>query len=177
MRIALHGIPGSGKSTLARLLVEEFNQAGSSVSLLRLADPLYQLQALVYRTAGRPLPDTTRQDGDLLAALASHLRRINPDALTADFRARVAQLPPDSAVVCDDLRAPDVPCLQDLGFTLVRVKAQPLLRQARRTARGDLTDGPEDAFRALPASAEVDNDGSVADLRAAARGLVRQVAQ
>jgi dephospho-CoA kinase len=176
MRIALHGIPGSGKSTLARLLVEEFTQSGHSVSLVRLADPLYQLQALVYRTAGRPLPDTTRQDGDLLAALAGHLRRINPDALTADFRARVAQLPPDSAVVCDDLRAPDVPCLQELGFTLVRVKAQPLLRQARRAARGDLTDGPDEAPQALSAGAEIDNDRSVEDLRAAARNLVRQMA-
>jgi len=179
MRIALHGIPGAGKSTLARLLLEEFGRIGRQAVVVRLAEPLYQLQSLVYRLAGSPLPDPAVQDGLLLADLAGHLRRINPDALTADFRRRVERLAdtaPEAVMVCDDLRVPDINCVRDLGFTLVRVDADPELRRARRAQRGDLTCREERGM--VPAAVSdvvVRNDGSLAELRAAAQALVGRV--
>jgi hypothetical protein len=174
MRIALHGIPGSGKSTLARMLVPELERAGVPSVVLRLADPLYALQALVYRTAGRPLPDPTVQDGRLLADLAGHLRRINPDALTGDFRARVHEVSsarPGAAIVCDDVRPADAVCLVGLGFMLVRVDADAELRAARLAGRGDLTAGCGEQAVDV-AHQEIRNDGSLEDLRVAARELV-----
>ncbi|MER6847667.1 hypothetical protein AB0A81_21040 [Streptomyces flaveolus] len=87
-RIALYGRPGAGKSTFADVLAEESRRAGFQVRRLKLGAPLYEVQALVYAMAGRPLLEGGAQDGQLLNALGAAMRRINPEAPPAAFSAR-----------------------------------------------------------------------------------------
>lgn len=44
LRLALVAPSGSGKSTTAQLLREHFEEAGLSVEVIKLAQPLYELQ-------------------------------------------------------------------------------------------------------------------------------------
>ncbi|MFD9688412.1 hypothetical protein ACFWXO_21960 [Kitasatospora sp. NPDC059088] len=183
MRLALHGLPGAGKSTFSRLLAEEFALAGTPCLVLRLAEPLYQLQALVHRVAGRPMADPAVQDGALLNDLAAHLRRINPDSLTGDFAHRVEQARqrhPGAVLLCDDMRAADTAALVALDFRLVHVTAPDALRRERKARRGDLSAGREDHPSEAPVTVssehEVRNGAGLEELRGAARLLVGQVA-
>jgi cytidine deaminase len=163
------------------LLAEEAALLGRPVHRLRLAAPLYQLQSLIYTVAGRPLPDVTVQDGLLLNDLATHLRRINPDALTTGFAARVEQATaePGAVLLCDDLRAADADAVVALGFSLVHVTAPRELRLARKAGRGDLSPGRDDHPTEAPVRAvsafTVNNGGGLAELRDRARDVVRQV--
>ncbi|MFF4716546.1 hypothetical protein ACFY2V_34900 [Streptomyces eurythermus] len=181
-KIALHGKPGAGKSTLADMLAQECARAGAPVRKLKLGAPLYDVQALVYTLAGRPLVDNTVQDGPLLNALGSAMRRINPDALIEPFAARVQQaeqLCPQVVLICDDMRAPDAEAVISLGFRLVKVTAPDELRLQRKERRGDLAAGDDEhsteATVAAPEWRRVENTGSLDDLRVQAADLVSEV--
>ncbi|MFF9001509.1 hypothetical protein ACF1GW_06240 [Streptomyces achromogenes] len=181
-KIALHGKPGAGKSTLAGMLAEECERAGAPVRRLKLGAPLYDVQALVYALAGRPLVDNAVQDGPLLNALGSAMRRINPDALLAPFAARVQQaerLCPQAVLLCDDMRAPDAEAVLALGFRLVKVTAPDGLRLQRKKRRGDLAAGDDEHSTEAPVTApewrRIENAGSLEDLRARAAGIVAEV--
>ncbi|MFJ5220140.1 AAA family ATPase [Streptomyces sp. NPDC088354] len=181
-KVALHGRPGAGKSTLAGLLTQELTLAGADVLTLKVGAPLYELQAVVHAMAGRPLLDGTDQDGQLLNALGTHLRRINPDALTEAFTLRVRQAEdtrPDAVLVCDDLRAPDVDAVTGLGFVLVEVTAPDAVRLERKRGRADLSAGderhPTEAPVAAAAWRRVDNAGSLDSLRERAAELAKEV--
>lgn len=52
LRLALVAPSGSGKSTTAQLLREHFEEAGLSVEVIKLAQPLYELQGMFYEQAG-----------------------------------------------------------------------------------------------------------------------------
>ncbi|PZG09156.1 hypothetical protein [Nonomuraea aridisoli] len=163
--IALYGLPGAGKSTFARLLTQQLGTSGVPCALVKIGAPLYELQALIYSVAGRPLLEPTAQDGLLLADLAGHLRRINPTSLTDLFAAKVAAAPSGSVLVCDDMRAPDVEAVTDLGFRLVEITAPEPLRCRRRQSRGDLSQGDEQHPSEAPVEAQpwlrVHNDGDL----------------
>ncbi|MEU2514498.1 hypothetical protein [Streptomyces syringium] len=181
-KLALFGRPGAGKSTLTGLLVLELAEAGVDARILKVGTTLYELQAIIYAVAGRPLMDGHEQDGQLLNALGSHIRRINPDALTDAFGWRVRQAEqsaPASVLLCDDVRAPDVEAVTNLGFRLVEVTAPEPLRLARKRDRGDLSPGndqhaTEAAVRAGP-WLRVDNAGTLDDLRQHAARIAREV--
>lgn len=181
-RFALYGRPGAGKSTFAGLLAHEFELAKKRVLHLRLGEPLYELQAIVYAVARRPMVRDSDQDGELLNFLGLHLRHINPDALTAAFAQRVKraeELHPSAVLLCDDLRAPDVDAVTRLGFRLVEIVAPEQRRLIRKKARADLFAGSERhpteaSIEAVPWR-RVDNAGSVDDLRNRATELVREV--
>jgi cytidine deaminase len=182
MMLALYGLPGAGKSSFSRLVAAEFDAAGVAAVQVRLAAPLYELQAIIHAMAGRPLLDPRRQDGALLNDLGSHLRRINPAALTDMFARRVRQARcdhPGAALICDDMRAADTEAVLGLGFALVQVRAPESLRQSRKQARGDLSAGRDDHDTEAPAQCSphyvVDNDGDMAQLQARATSLVRTV--
>ncbi|MGW2984148.1 AAA family ATPase [Streptomyces goshikiensis] len=181
-KIALYGLPGAGKSTLARLLTEEVVAAGSEVVQLKLAQPLYEAQSVIYELAGRPLTDRNQQDGRLLNLLGTELRRINQDALTDAFTARARQAErknPGALLVCDDLRAPDVSAVAGLGFVLVEISAPEEARRTRKASRRDLSAGDERHPTEAPLDASpwrrVENAGSLDDLRAQAAVLAGEL--
>ncbi|MEU1621479.1 ATP-binding protein [Streptomyces sp. NPDC005722] len=181
-RLALYGRPGAGKSTLTHLLIEQCEEAGLQALVVKLGAPLYELQALIHAMAGQPMLAGGQQDGLLLNDLGAHLRRINPDALTAPFAARVAQatsVMPDVVLVCDDVRAPDVEAVVALGFTLVEVTAPEDLRRARKLARGDFSAGadshPTEAPLSVTPALRIGNDRTLEHLRARAAHLVHEV--
>ncbi|GAA4782298.1 ATP-binding protein [Streptomyces ziwulingensis] len=181
-KVALYGRPGAGKSTLAGLLTQELAAAGADVLNLKVAAPLYELQAIVHAMAGRPLLDGSEQDGELLNALGAHLRRINPVALTEAFTRRVRQAGqrrPQAVLVCDDLRAPDVRAVTALGFLLVEITVSDAVRLVRKRERADLSAGAEHHSTEAPVEAEpwrwVDNTGSLDELRERAAELAGEV--
>ncbi|MFG2563064.1 hypothetical protein [Streptomyces sp. NPDC048496] len=178
-KFALYGSPGAGKSTLGGLLAQQFQGLGTPVTVVKVGAPLYELQAVVYAMAGRPMLAGGRQDGQLLNTLGGHMRRINPGALTDAFASRVAQAEremPQAVLICDDLRAPDVGAVTALGFDLVQVCAPDELRRARKGGRGDLSPGAEDHPTEAPVTAvprwRVDNDGTLQELATCAAKLV-----
>ncbi|MEU6935047.1 hypothetical protein AB0A05_38945 [Streptomyces sp. NPDC046374] len=180
--IALFGKPGVGKSTFADLLKQEASTAGHRLRVVKIADPLYKLQQKVYEAAGVPVPAAGAQDGQLLNALGSHLRRINPACLTDSFAARVAAVhtaSPDAVVVCDDMRAPDAAALLGMGFRLVEIKAPEEARRARKAQRGDLSPGDDQHVTEQPVAAEpwrrIDNSGGLKALRRQAARLIAEV--
>ncbi|MFJ2397395.1 hypothetical protein ACIOTI_32180 [Streptomyces sp. NPDC087843] len=181
-KVALHGRSGAGKSTFARLLAQELTVAGADVMTLRLGTPLYELQSLVYAMAGRPLLDSSVQDGQLLNALGTHVRRINPGALTEMFAQRVLQAEQSrqgAVLICDDLRAPDVEAVTGLGFALVEVTAPDVLRLERKRHRADLSAGDDRHPTEAPVTAtswqRVDNTGSLDQLRERAVEMAAEV--
>ncbi|MFI9772481.1 hypothetical protein ACIHJG_37365 [Streptomyces sp. NPDC052415] len=181
-RIALYGRPGAGKSTFAALLAQELAHTGAQALTLKVGAPLYELQAVIHAVAGCPLLDGGEQDGRLLNSLGTHLRRINPNALTDVFIQRVRQAEqrrPDAVLVCDDVRAPDVAAVTGLGFVLVEVAADAAVRRERKAARGDLSAGDEhhatEAAVAAVAWRRVENTGSLDSLRKQAAELAAEV--
>jgi hypothetical protein len=139
-------LPGSGKSTFRKLSAELQPRFGFALEHLRLAEPLYQAQAELYRLSGSQLGDESVQDGHLLNVLGVEMRRINPDVLKDHALRRLSRL--DSldegsvrVVICDDMRIRDAGYMRDLGFRLVGVVVSEEVSESRRRARGDLTLG------------------------------------
>lgn len=179
-RLALYGLPGSGKSTVAKIIAQFGEQTGRRVTIVRLASPLYEIQQLIYAVAGRPMLDPRQQDGLLLNDLGSHMRRINPQALTAVFESRVRQAEvehPHGLIVCDDMRSPDVDAVRGLGFKLVHITAPTKLRISRKASRGDLAEGSDSHPTERPIDCRPDitiiNDGSRAQLQLVVGELFR----
>ncbi|MFQ6198817.1 hypothetical protein [Streptomyces sp. NPDC000405] len=130
--------------------------------------------------AGRPVLGH-EQDGQLLNFLGSHLRQINPHALTEAFSRRVhhaEQVKPSAVQLCDDLRAPDAVAVTRLGFVLVEITAPQELRRARKQARADLTPGDEQHLTEVPLEAtpwrRVENHGDLEGLREQAAQLAKE---
>jgi hypothetical protein len=177
LRIAVIGLAGSGKSTLADYAEQFADDRGLRHARVKLAQPLYQLQAEVYRVAGVELR-AGAQDQLLMEHIAEALRRIRPESIVDSFFARLRDVDAD-IVINDDLRDPDVdaPALRREGFRIVRVVADPRIRESRLADRGDLT-------RSDRSTAELDriepdvcllNNGSLAEYREAGRRLLARL--
>jgi hypothetical protein len=175
LRLAVIGLSGCGKSTTAGLIGRFAAENGLSHGVVKLAKPLYDLQREVYRVAGATLAPGA-QDQVLLEQLADTLRRIRPDALAADFLARLKEVDAD-IVVNDDLRDPDVdaPALRAHGFRVLRVTADPEVRLGRLAERADLTRADRSTARLdlIEPDAVLDNSGSLDELRASLDRLLR----
>jgi hypothetical protein len=137
-RLALVGFTGTGKTTIATGLLDELDRRGQPAQLVKLAAPLYRLQHIYYSEAGISLPPGI-QDQELMAEIATRLRRISPDALLKQFLTTLAKLPPDTAIVNDDLRVPDPDAagLRSAGFCLIRLECPDEVRRARLAGRSD----------------------------------------
>lgn len=174
LRISVIGLAGCGKSTCSRL-IEEFSEArGLSSASVKLAKPLYDLQAKVYQVARVPLANDA-QDQVLMEALATALRRIEPSSLAVDFLARLDQTDAD-IVVNDDLRDPhvDAVALRSRGFRVIRVVADPDVRAKRLAQRGDPTraDASTAQLDLIQPDVVIDNSGCMDDYRGAVHQLM-----
>ena len=170
LRVSLIAPSGAGKSTVAGLLKSAFEQSGRTVQILKLAEPLYQLQTGFYRECGIELV-AGQQDQHLLEVIATEMRRIAPLSLVNHFGARLASTTAD-VVINDDLRddKTDWPWLRRNNFTVIRVVAGANLRKERLSGRGDLTLVQNSPLNAQIANIREDhkvtNEGSLDDLRA-----------
>lgn len=181
LRISLVAPSGAGKSTVASLLKSAFEQSGLSVQILKLAAPLYQLQAGFYRECGMELT-AGQQDQHLLELIATEMRRIAPQSLVRHFGERLAGTDAD-VVLNDDLRddQTDWPWLQRNGFTVVRVLAGAVLRNERLQGRGDLTLVKDSSLNAqisrIREARTVTNEGSLDTLRVQVEALAASLLQ
>ncbi|MGA5284890.1 hypothetical protein ACPCSK_31495 [Streptomyces griseoincarnatus] len=175
-------MPGAGKSTFAGLLAQELDSRGVPSTRVKLAQPLYDIQAAVYEKAGRPLADRYQQDGELLNFLGSHMKKLNPRALLDAFVALVHDRErdrPGDVLICDDMRGDAAETLVVLGFTLIEVSAFNAVRRERKQGRKDLSAGNDRHSTEVPVRRVPDhrviNDGSLEELRAKAADLVGEL--
>ncbi|MEU6828767.1 hypothetical protein ABZ894_08960 [Nocardia beijingensis] len=180
--MALFGASGAGKSTTCRLILEAVQRQGRTGAVVKLAEPLYDVQRLIYSLCGQPVADLYRQDGILLSSLADNFRRIEPESLTRLFAARVADAESSNAevVICDDVRRPDYEALRKMGFRFVRISAPDALRLRRRAERGDLAPVSDKHVAEIPISLasdfEVLNDSTIEHLAKQVQTLTDVVA-
>ncbi len=167
LKIALVAASGSGKSTAAGFIVSRLAELGLTAGIYKLAQPLYEIQASIYRRAGREI-ELYQQDQALLETIASEMRRINPESLVQDFLRRIAEATED-VIVNDDLRDSEVdyPALRAEGFQFVKISAQRRVRLARLHHRQDLaslTRTPlDDAIECIEPNWLLVNDSSQLD--------------
>ncbi|OUM08534.1 dephospho-CoA kinase [Pseudomonas syringae] len=139
VRLALVAPSGSGKSTTAQLLRTYFEGEGLTVEVIKLAQPLYDLQQAFYQHAGVALLPGM-QNQCLLEGIARDLRTLNSHSLVASFARRLTQSTAQ-VVINDDLRddAIDWPYLRTEGFQVVKILVDHALRQSRLGQRGDVS--------------------------------------
>jgi cytidine deaminase len=137
-RIALVGFTGTGKTTIAAKLIEELRHCGQPTQLLKLAAPLYRLQQAYYREAGVDLAPGA-QDQELMAEIATRLRKISPGVLLDQFLSTLTATSPGTAIVNDDLRVPepDATGLRAAGFCVIRLECPDDIRRTRLAGRND----------------------------------------
>lgn len=183
LKIALTGLPGAGKSTSSGLILDELRTVGETVEVVKLARPLYDVQACFYNRMSEVLP-ADRQDGKLLNFLGSHFREASTDFLIRDmlWRCDAARLAGASIALCDDARPLDLGALSSNGFVIVRIVARDELRIARKAARGDRFAGRDDhptelapGGVGLAADYTIENNGSVSQLRAALQATMARI--
>lgn len=136
-KIVIYGLAGSGKSTSAGLVQKFFAQKKLDVTVIKLAQPLYELQEQFYKKAGIEI-SFYNQDQILLESIANHLRRISSSSLVDNFKARIKRTKAD-VIINDDLRDPhvDYPVLKEEGFIFIRIKCKENFRRERLKQRGD----------------------------------------
>jgi cytidine deaminase len=179
LRVALVAPSGSGKSTVADLLKQHFETQGLSVAIIKLADPLYRLQASFYEVARRRISEKA-QNQSLLEQIATSLRRINPASLVEDFGDRLSICTAD-VVINDDLRdyVTDWPYLREQGFQVVRVVAEPELRRHRLGVRNDpvvvLKSSLDRQMERIPANFLLENNGSFETVRLSVEWLANEL--
>jgi cytidine deaminase len=181
LRVALFGLPGAGKSTSAGLLRRTLADMGRQVEVVKLAAPLYDVQA-AFHTRARTRLAEGQQDGELLNFLGSHFRKAAPGFLLEDFaqRCAAAELTGADVLLCDDARPADLEGLRGQGFALVRVTAPDALRRERKAGRGDRTAGRDDhptelGGEGVEADTVLDNSGDLPRLEAEVAALAKSL--
>lgn len=138
-KLALLGGPGVGKDTFVQILRKRFPQI--SLRLIRLAEPLYEVQKFVYRSCSKEISDHV-QDGILLNFLGQHMRSINPNVLLDRFAKAVQEIGDQrDLIICSDVRPIDAAFVKKLGFHIVHITANPDIALERRKRRGDFSLG------------------------------------
>lgn len=124
------GKMGSGKSTAIKLIKEELTER--SVELIKLAEPLYDIQEYIYRRISSVYkrPDDFIKDRKLLQFLGTNWGRdtISTSLWVDIWKAEVTHIlqnAPDILVVCDDIRFDEeASMLKALGGTLVQIQTE-----------------------------------------------------
>jgi cytidine deaminase len=152
---------GSGKSTVARLICERAQERGLSCAVIKLAEPLYDIQAKFYDTAKVSI-GRYQQNHGLLESIADYLRSIDKWSIANHFKERYLATEAD-IVINDDLRDSDIdwPVLQELGFSVLYVEASEIIRHTRLQGRGDLevsaTSKLDAIIKRIPVDFTIDN--------------------
>lgn len=157
LRIVLLAPSCSGKTTAANHLKQNYN-----CEILKLASPLYKIQAYMYEVAETYL--NKEQDGELLRDIYRHLIRINPKILTDTFR---HSLPFCRMVVNDDCRRENLELLLNLGFVPIVIDSDPKHRQDITSPKDSSFDWNRKELYHLAIANKWDiihNDGTIQDL-------------
>lgn len=176
IRLSLVAPSGSGKSTLAAMLQRLFEEHGYTVEVLKLAQPLYDIQASLYAKALVEVA-AGKQDQRLLEVIATEMRRIDARALVNNFQQRLARCQA-RVVINDDLRDDQVdwPHLKEQQFQVVRVVTSDENRARNLSMRKDLSVVKNSSLNKQIASIRADfvlvNNGPLAQLEVQARGLL-----
>jgi len=138
MKICFFGPSGSGKSSATKFLKEDFERRGLTTEVLKLAEPLYKVQKLLYTESGITIKKYN-QNQKLLEGIATSMRDINPRSIIDNFMLRLKKVNSD-VVINDDLRdfEIDMPVLKQNGFILIRIWASGEVIQSRLSLRNDL---------------------------------------
>ncbi|MES2743615.1 MAG: dephospho-CoA kinase [Pseudomonadota bacterium] len=180
-RLSLVAPSGSGKSTLAGMLKQQFESMGLTVAVLKLAQPLYEIQASFYE---KSLVDVAKdkQNQRLLEIIATEMRRIDPYSLINNFQQRLDACQAD-VIINDDLRDDQIdwPHLQRQGFKILRIVASGEKRAGYLNARGDLSivknSNLNQQIACIRADLVLVNNASLDDLAFQARGLVQHLSR
>jgi cytidine deaminase len=138
LKIAFVGPSGSGKSTTASFFRDFVEENALDCAVLKLAEPLYRVQAMIYKEAGQPI-DYRSQDQTLLEMIAKKMRAIDKEALINNLRGRLKTCNAD-VIINDDLRddITDWPAMIENDFQIVRIWTEPQVRRQRLAGRQDL---------------------------------------
>lgn len=170
VRIALTGPAGCGKSTVAAILESQFR-----FTRTRFAAPLKNMLRGLYSGVGLPPGEIDRRiEGDLKETpdplLSGHTPRFAMQTLGTEWRDLLdtnlwtnlwrSTVPSDSACCVEDCRFDhEYDAVKELGFVVVSVQRNTGSRMGHSSERG-LPD-------ACPVDYELDNTGSLTDLRVA----------
>lgn len=143
LRISFVGPSGVGKSTAFGLAKEVLEARSFEVVRRDVALPLRQIQNFAYDVFDKAspgeadVPETFKQDGALLQALARHFEA----DLGPAFSKRMDRLTGANnvAVINTDCRNNTYLTLKALGFKFVRIEVSDDVLETRRVARGDLS--------------------------------------
>lgn len=138
IKIAFYGKSGVGKSTIATAAKEYFEKEKFEVEVIKLAYPLYYIQNIFYKIAGKE-EEFYAQNQGLLEDIAKNLRKIDSQSIINNFYERYRQSKAQ-VVINDDVRETkvDYPFMKKEGFVFVKVECEEHLRINRLLERNDL---------------------------------------
>lgn len=140
IKIALYGKSGTGKSTVASILKTHFSDTGKTVSIVKIAEPLYKIQQYIYKECAKDIRYYD-QDQQLLTEIANIMRRIDKESLINSFLQKIRMNDSADVIINDDIRdtAVDMPILKKEGFLILHITCAEHLRLERLSNRNDIS--------------------------------------
>lgn len=135
MIIALTGLQGVGKSTVMNIITNYYSTKSSESINLKFAQPLYDIQKLVYNRINRPNPN---RDRTLLQDIGMWGRNvINQDIWVDLWKEEVANIQknsPGTLILCDDMRFDnEAKAVKDMKGIILKIEATVETRAKRIT--------------------------------------------
>lgn len=156
---------GSGKSTCAQYLQKKYQG-----EIIKLADPLYTIQNLIYQKIGLPVP--LSQDGELLQFLGNKIQTLQPKFLFDQFYQKFLSSP-NTLVINDDCRPHNYPYLQKLNAIFIKIEGPVRLRTTDMSPHNPqhTTEWQE----AIPGDFIIKNTGTLTELFQQLDSLMEQI--
>ena len=167
-KIAIYGLSGAGKSTVRQILVKKFKEKKLKVEVVKLAEPLYYMQSVLYETAGKKI-EYYQQDQKVLEAMAGLLRNIDSFSIVNYFKRTVKNMDAD-IIINDDIRdyKTDYQYLKNEGFVFIHVVCDEKIRRSRLEQREDISivknSNTTSALEKFTEDFVVENNGTINEL-------------